>query len=59
MEDWRIKFGYQDINPGKPGMQAETRKFPGEPGLAFDIPIEQKVRPGLSGKLRVEARPWN
>jgi hypothetical protein len=59
MEDWRIKFGYQDINPGKPGMQAETRKLPGEPGLAFDIPIEQKVRPGLSGKLRVEARPWN
>ena len=60
---WRIKYGYQDINPGKPGVEAETRALGGaaenEGGLAFDIPIEQKVRPGLRGTLRIEARPWS
>ena len=28
-------------------------------GLAFDIPIEQNTRPGLKGRLRIEARPWS
>lgn len=58
---WRLKYGYQDINPGKPGVDAETRPLiPGKPneGIAFDIPIEQKIRPGLRGTLRIEARPW-
>jgi pimeloyl-ACP methyl ester carboxylesterase len=56
---WRIKYGYQDINPGKPGVEAETRALPrGDTGLTFAIPIEQKARPGLRGTLRIEARPW-
>jgi len=59
---WRIKYGYQDINPGKPGVTAETRTLlkadPSE-GLAFDIPIKQNVRPGLHGTLRIEVRPWD
>lgn len=58
---WRIKYGYQDINPGKPGVDAMTRPLDGDNakrGLAFDIPIEQKARPGLRGALRIEARPW-
>lgn len=56
---WRIKYGFQDINPGKPGVSAETRGLTGEEaGLAFDIPIHQKARPGLTGKLRIEIRPW-
>jgi hypothetical protein len=58
---WRIKYGYQDINPGKPGVDAASRPLVDtDPaaGLAFDIPIEQKARPGLSGRLRIEARPW-
>jgi len=65
---WRIKYGFQDINPGKPGVNAVTRGVGGggakadavaaAPGLAFDIPIEQKARPGLRGTLRIEARPW-
>jgi hypothetical protein len=58
---WRIKYGYQDINPGKPGVDAETRPLTtGKPnaGIAFDIPIEQKARPGLRGTLRIEVRPW-
>lgn len=59
---WRIKYGFQDINPGKPGVDAITRALDGgaaaAPGLAFDIPIEQKVRPGLRGTLRIEARSW-
>ena len=59
---WRVKYGYQDINPGKPGMDAELRPLAegnADAGFAFDIPIEQKVRPGLRGTLRVEARPWS
>jgi hypothetical protein len=56
---WRIKFGHQDVNPGKPGVDAMTRKLEGEAGIAFDIPITQKMRPGLAGSLRIEARPWN
>lgn len=59
---WRIKYGFQDINPGKPGVDAVTRILDGgtaaAPGLAFDISIEQKARPGLRGTLRIEARPW-
>lgn len=58
---WRIKYGYQDMNPGKPGKDVDTRPLiKGKPnsGIAFDIPIEQKTRPGLVGTLRIEARPW-
>jgi len=58
---WRVKYGYQDINPGKPGVDAESRPLlSGDTtvGLAFDIPIKQKARPGLRGTLRIEARPW-
>jgi hypothetical protein len=58
---WRVKYGYQDMNPGKPGMDAELRPLPDlkTEGLAFEIPIEQKTRPGLLGRLRIEARPWS
>ncbi|MGK2872885.1 MAG: esterase/lipase family protein [Alphaproteobacteria bacterium] len=57
---WRIKYGFQDINPGKPGVSVETRELAGgEAGLTFDIPISQKTNPGLTGKLRIEIRPWS
>ncbi|MGC3873127.1 esterase/lipase family protein [Halomonas sp. GXIMD04776] len=56
----RIKYGFQEMNPGKPGILAQTRAIDGETrGLAFDIPIEQKARPGLRGRLCIEARPWS
>jgi hypothetical protein len=60
---WRIKYGFQDINPGKPGKDAEIRTITdgaaAAPGLAFDIPLEQKTRPGFRGTLRIEASPWS
>ena len=60
---WKVKYGYQDMNPGKPGVNVETRKLTTGnahgPGIAFDIPIQQKAKPGLHGKLRIEVRPWN
>jgi pimeloyl-ACP methyl ester carboxylesterase len=57
-EGWRIKYGYQETNPGKPGLNANTRQLGNGPGIAFDIPIAQKARPGITGTLRIEARPW-
>lgn len=57
---WKVKYGYQDINPGRPGIAATTHALPdGEPGIGFEIPIEQKARPGLRGALRIETRPWS
>ena len=53
---WRIKYGFQGDNPGKPGKDAITRQLDG--GIAFDIAIDQKANPGLKGTLRIEARPW-
>lgn len=55
---WRIKYGYQENNPGKPGVDTSTRELKGEAGIAFDIPIAQKTRPGVRGTLRIEARSW-
>lgn len=55
---WRVKYGYQQTNPGKPGVEALTHPLDGGAGIAFDLPIEQKTRPGMSGTLRIEARPW-
>lgn len=54
-----MKYGYQDINPGKPGVDVETRELDGQRGLTFNIPIVQNARPGLRGALRIEVRPWN
>lgn len=54
---WRMKYGYQDNNPGKPGIDAVTQPLQGSNGLTFTIPIEQKARPGVKGTLRIEARP--
>lgn len=59
---WRVKYGYQDINPGKPGVDVTLAPIDtGNPGVGFmfNIPIEQKTRPGLTGSLRIEARPWS
>jgi hypothetical protein len=57
---WRVRYGFQEMNPGKPGKSVETAPLTGAsgPGVTFSIPIEQKAHPGLVGKLRVEARPW-
>jgi len=56
---WRVKYGFQDINPGKPGIDAELKPLANQAeGFGFSIPIEQKIRPGLRGTLRIEARPW-
>lgn len=54
---WRIKYGYQEDNPGKPGMNAVTHNLDNEVGIAFDIPIAQRARPGIKGTFRIEARP--
>lgn len=56
---WSLKYGFQETNPGKPGINANSKQLVGGTGMSFDIPIEQKVRPGVTGTLRIEARPWS
>ncbi|WP_306552860.1 hypothetical protein [Acidovorax sp.] len=60
---WRIKYGFQDINPGKPGTEAKLYPLKDADGstigYGFSIEIDQKTRPGLRGTLRVEMRPWS
>ncbi len=59
---WRIKYGFQDLNPGKPGQDAVVRPLvAGKPdaGIAFDIPVAQQSRPGIMGTLRIEVMPWS
>jgi len=46
------------ICDGKAGIDVATEKLKSEEGITFNIPIEQKARPGLKGALRIEARPW-
>jgi len=57
---WRVKYGYQEDSPGKPGLDADTRLLDGDDAgsIAFNIPIAQETRPGLTGLLRIEARSW-
>ena len=57
---WRVRYGFQEMNPGKPGRTVDTTALSGTngPGVTFSIPIEQRARPGLVGRLRIEARPW-
>jgi PGAP1-like protein len=56
---WRIQYGYQEDSPGQPGRLASTSPIAGGTGLSFEIPVEQKTRPGIVGSLRIEARPWS
>lgn len=57
---WRIKYGFQEVNPGKPGIDADSAPLPGgEKGIAFAIPLVQRTNPGFEGRLRIEARPWS
>lgn len=58
LDGWRIKYGYQSTNPGKPGIDAATHKLADGSDLAFEIPILQRAQPGLSGTLRFEAKTW-
>lgn len=55
---WRIKYGLQDTNPGKPGVDVAATPLSDGAGIGFSIQIEQNTRPGLKGTLRIEARPW-
>jgi hypothetical protein len=56
---WKIRYGYQKDSPSEPNIDAETHPLEnGEPGLTFNIPIKQETRPGLTGTLRIKARPW-
>ncbi|MBI3818032.1 MAG: hypothetical protein HY286_05015 [Planctomycetes bacterium] len=54
---WRIKYGYQDDNPGLPGKVAETELLQ-DGSMAFTIDVIQDRRPGIKATLRIAARRW-
>jgi len=57
---WRIKYGFQETNPGKPGVAADVQPLPGgAAGFFFEIPLKARTNPGLTGRLRLEFRPWS
>ncbi len=55
---WRVCYGFQQISPGVADTPAALRTLPGG-GIAFDLGIAQQRRPGLTGTLTIEVRPWN
>jgi hypothetical protein len=55
---WKIRYGFQKDSPSVPNIEAVTRPLENERGLTFSIPINQDTKPGLTGTLRIEARPW-
>jgi hypothetical protein len=56
---WRIKYGFQDDNPGKATKTAETSALADGSGMTFNIELKARSNPGLTGRLRLEARPWS
>jgi len=56
---WRIKYGFQDDNPGKATKAAETSALADGSGMTFNIELKARSNPGLTGRLRLEARPWS
>ena len=56
---WRIKYGFQKDNPGQATRRAKTKPLEDGQGLCFEIDVEQKRRPGMKGRLVIQARPWN
>ena len=52
-------FSWRKKHPGRPGKDAPTHPLADGAGLTFDIELAQRTRPGVTGRLRVEARPWN
>ncbi|MEY2488252.1 MAG: hypothetical protein QOC70_194 [Verrucomicrobiota bacterium] len=56
---WKIRYGFHKDSPSEPNIDAVTHPLENEErGLTFNIPITQETKPGLTGTLRIEVRPW-
>lgn len=56
---WRINYGYQEDTPNLARKLAVTRPLPDQNGIAFDIDISKRTRPGIQATLRIEAKEWS
>ncbi|MEZ5277029.1 MAG: hypothetical protein R3F07_11665 [Opitutaceae bacterium] len=58
---WRVCYGFQSKTPNLARRKARGDVFTDSAGsgVVFSLPISQSQRPGLSGALRISARPWN
>ena len=55
---FRIKYGLQSTNPGKPGSDLELTPSADRDVLEASIPVANKARPGFTGELRLQVRNW-
>lgn len=58
---WRVYYGLQSKTPNLARRKARVDALTDSEGtgVVFSLPISQSQRPGLSGALRISARPWN
>jgi len=59
LEGWLVKYGYQDRTPNLAPETAQVYELPGGSGIGFALDVLQPNRPGITAKLRFEARSWN
>ena len=56
-EGWSLRYGFDSTTPNRTSRPAAREKLPGR-GYRFTIPVVQKTKPGLTGSLIIETRPW-
>jgi hypothetical protein len=54
---WRVKCGFDSRTPNRTTQYVDSKKDAS--GLVFRIPVSQNTRPGMTGELVLNARPWN
>jgi hypothetical protein len=55
---WRVKYGFQENNPGKPGISAQA-ELAQQGGVVINIPLENRRKPGMRGALAITVTQWN
>jgi pimeloyl-ACP methyl ester carboxylesterase len=56
-QNWRLRYGFDSRTPNRVSQQAECQVHDGF--LEFQIPVEQRSKPGIDATLMLTARPWN
>jgi hypothetical protein len=57
-DGWVLKYGWDQATPNLTAAKAPRTDL-GKGSYRFAIPVVQATRPGITGVLRLETRPWN